>query len=150
MEFLPGLCAIWPDCAGWHCCTGCPWGASPTGTCKDNGPAQRGNKFASKGQSVNSNKWLSRLTEVTQDYALVPPLWHYGYECLFSGHKIRPPLWVRAWMETQMTLNNMTKEELKVWRMVKARLAEDQAQGNVIDKQGDASRAAATAIAESR
>ena len=52
-----------------------------------------------------------------------------------------------------MTLNNMTKEELKVWRMVKARLAEDQAQGNVIDKQGDASRAAAaaaTAIAESR
>ena len=34
------------------------------------------------------DKWLARLLEVTQDYALVPPLWIYSYKCLFSEHKI--------------------------------------------------------------
>ena len=75
------------------------------------------------------------LLEVTQDYALVQPL--------FSEHKIRPPpgtsqwlcfckqqshwQWIRAWIETGLSMNNMTKEDLKVWTLVKSRLAEDKA-----------------------
>ena len=75
---------------------------------------------------------------MTEGYALVllcGSIGYIGYERLFSEHKIRPPPWVRAWVETQVTLDNVMKEELKVWRMVQARLAEDQAQleGNVID-----------------
>ena len=52
-----------------------------------------------------------------------------------------------------MTLDNMTKEELKVWGMVKTGLAEDQARVDVIDEQDGASRAeaaAAAAVAKSR
>ena len=52
-----------------------------------------------------------------------------------------------------MTMENMTKEELKVWRMVKARWAEDQAQFNVIDEQDEAfmnAAAVAAAIADSQ
>ena len=37
------------------------------------------------------DRWLSKLLEVTQDYALVLPLWIFAYERLFSDHKIRPP-----------------------------------------------------------
>ena len=35
-------------------------------------------------------------------------------------------------------MDNMTKEELKVWRMAKTRLAEGQAQVNLIDEHNEA------------
>ena len=97
--------------------------------------------------------WLAGLREVIQDYALVPPPWICGYECLLSEHKIRPPPWIRAWVETRVTMDNMTKEELNVWKLVKSRPAEDQAQLNVANEQDEASvnaAAAAATLAKSR
>ena len=93
------------------------------------------------------DKWLARLLKVTQDYALMLPLWIYGYKCLFSEHKMRPPPWICAWVETCMTMDNMTKEESKVWKLVKSRLAKDQAQLDVADKQDKASVNAAAVAA---
>ena len=98
-------------------------------------------------------RWLTKLLEVSQDYAPVLPLWHFAYERLYSEHKIRPPPWVRAWAETKMTSDNMTKEELRIWKMVKARLDEDPAQDNVPgeqDEDSEAAAATAAARAESR
>ena len=46
-----------------------------------------------------------------------------------------------------MTMDNMTKDELKVWRMVKSRLAEDQAQFDVNNEQDEASMNAAAVAA---
>ena len=31
--------------------------------------------------------WLAKLLEVSQDYALVLPLWHLAYERLYAEHK---------------------------------------------------------------
>ena len=87
-------------------------------------------------------RWLSKLLEVSQDYALVLPLWHFAYERLYSEHKIRPPPWVKAWVETKMTFNNMTKEELMIWKLVKVRLDEDLTQGNISSEQDENSKAA--------
>ena len=39
----------------------------------------------------NWNRWLSKLLEVTQDHALVLPLWIFSYERLIPDHRIRPP-----------------------------------------------------------
>ena len=52
-----------------------------------------------------------------------------------------------------MKFDNMTKEELKIWKMVKARLTADPMLDNVLDGQDEDSKAAAaaaTALAESR
>ena len=98
-------------------------------------------------------RWLSKLLEVSQDYALVLPLWHFAYERLYSEHKICPPLWVKAWVETKMTLDSMTKKELMIWKFVKARLDEDSTQDNVPGEQDENSKAAdatTAARAESR
>ena len=71
------------------------------------------------------DRWLPKLLKVTQDYALVLPLWIFTYERLFSGHKIRPSAWVKAWLETRMTTGSMTKDELCVWKLVQTRINED-------------------------
>ena len=42
------------------------------------------------------DQWLGKLLKVTQDYAMVQPLWIFGFEFLYPEHSIRPPLWVRA------------------------------------------------------
>ena len=93
-------------------------------------------------------RWLDKLLEVSQDYALVLPLWHFAYKRLYSEHKICPLPWVKAWLETKMTSDDMTKEELRIWEMVKARLDEDPTQDGVLGEQDEVSRAtAATAAA---
>ena len=74
---------------------------------------------------ANWEKWRSKLLEVMQGCAGVLPLWHFAEECLFSEHKIRPPPRVRACVETKLTSDNMTKEKLKIWKMVKVRLTKD-------------------------
>ena len=53
------------------------------------------------------DRWLSKLLKVTQDYAPMPPLRIFAYERLLSDHKIRPPAWVKAWLETKMTTGSM-------------------------------------------
>ena len=34
------------------------------------------------------DRWLTKMLEVSQDCALVLPLWHFAYERLYSDHKI--------------------------------------------------------------
>ena len=70
---------------------------------------------------ANWDCWLTKLIEVPQDCALMLPLWHFVYERLYSDHKIRPPAWVKAWLETRMTTESMTKDELRIWKLVQAR-----------------------------
>ena len=65
------------------------------------------------------------MLEVTQDDAAVLPLWIFTHERLFSDHRIRPPAWVKAWLETRMTTDSMTKDELCVWKLVQTRINED-------------------------
>ena len=36
------------------------------------------------------DRWLTKLLEVSQDYALVLPLWHFADKRLHSDHKICP------------------------------------------------------------
>ena len=49
------------------------------------------------------NRWSPKLL------ALILPLWIFSYERLFSDHTIRPPSWVKAWLETKMTMDSMTE-----------------------------------------
>ena len=81
--------------------------------------------------------WLSKLLEVFQDYALVLPLWIFAYERLYSDHKIRPPPWVKAWLQTRMTTKSMTKDELRVWKLVQARINKDSRQYDVSGQNND-------------
>ena len=45
---------------------------------------------------ANWERWLARRLEVSQDYALVLPLWHLAYEKLYAEHKIHPSAWLKA------------------------------------------------------
>ena len=76
-------------------------------------------------------RWLSKLLEVSQGYALVLPLWIFAHERLYSDHKIRPPSWVKAWLETRTTTESMTEDELRVWKPVQARINKDSRQHDV-------------------
>ena len=103
--------------------------------------------------NVHSNwdRWLSKLLEVTQDYAPVLPLWIFAYERLISDHKFRPPSWVKAWLETKMTTGSMTKDELRVstvWKLVQTRINKDSQQHDVSEQQDDGSIAPAAAAQE--
>ena len=89
------------------------------------------------------DRWLSKLLEMSQDYAQVLPLWIFAYERLHSEHKIRLPPWVRAWLETRMTTESITKDELRMWELVQARIKEDSRQHDVSGQQDDGSTATA-------
>ena len=94
------------------------------------------------------DRWLSELPEVSQDYALALPLWIFTYERLYSDHKICTPPWVKTWLETRMTTESMTKDELRVWKLVHARINEDSRQHDVSGQQDDGSTATATTARE--
>ena len=82
--------------------------------------------------------WETRLTgllEVTQDYELVAPLWAYTHKRLFSEHQISPPSWFSDWVATCMSISDMTKEELKVWKLTTSRLTKDSPQPNATSEQ---------------
>ena len=94
------------------------------------------------------DRWLSKLLEVSQDYALVLLVCIFAYERLFSDHKIRPPAWVKAWLETRMTTDSMTRDELRVWKLVQTRINEDLGQHDVSGQQDDGSTATAATAHE--
>ena len=92
--------------------------------------------------------WLAKLLEVTQDYAPVLPLWIFSYKRLFSDHKIRPPSWVKAWLETKMTMDSMTKDKLRVWRLVQNKIGENSTQYDISGQQDDGSTVSAAPAQE--
>ena len=69
-------------------------------------------------------KWKKGLFDMSCDYARIPALWHVAYERLYTLEGIRPPLWVRDWLETTMDLGLLTKGEAEVYRLVEAKLTE--------------------------
>ena len=90
------------------------------------------------------------MLEVTQDDAAVLPLWIFTHERLFSDHRIRPPAWVKAWLETRMTTDSMTKDELRVWKLIQTRIDinKDLRQHDDSGQQDDGSTATGAAAQE--
>ena len=68
---------------------------------------------------------------------------------MYTEHKIRPPAWVKAWLETRITTENMTKDAMQIWKLVQARLNEDSKQHDVSEESHDDSKAATAEANES-
>ena len=69
-------------------------------------------------------KWNKGLFEMSQDYARIPALWHVAYERLWILEGIRPPPWIRDWLDTAMDPGLLTKDKAEVYRLAEAKLAE--------------------------
>ena len=54
----------------------------------------------------------------------IPALWHVAYERLWILKGIRPPPWIRDWLNTAMDPGLLTKDEAEACRLIEARLAE--------------------------
>ena len=93
-------------------------------------------------------KWKKGLFEMSRDYAGIPALWHIAYERLWILEGIRPPPWIRDWLETAMDPGLLTKDEAEIYRLVEATLAE--LAGKDGNEGGEAEAAAAAAAAEAR
>ena len=86
-------------------------------------------------------KWKKGLFETFRDHAGIPALWHVGYERLWTLEGIRPPPWIRDWLDTAMDPGLLTKDEAEVYRLVEAKLAE--LNGDDDDEGGEEAAAAA-------
>ena len=90
-------------------------------------------------------KWKKGLFDMSCDYARIPALWHVAYERLYTLEGIRPPLWVRDWLETTMDLGLLTKGEAEVYRLVEAKLTELAGKDGTNRGEDEATAAAAAA-----
>ena len=56
-----------------------------------------------------------------------------------TGQKAGPPprSWVKAWLETKMAMDSMTKDELRVWRLIQNKIGENSTQHDVSGQRDD-------------
>jgi hypothetical protein len=96
-------------------------------------------------------KWKKGLFETFRDYSGIPALWHVAYERLWTLKGIRPPPWIRDWLDTEMDPGILTKDEAEVYRLVEARLAELAGKGDgAKGEAGEAEAAEAAAVAQAK
>ena len=92
-------------------------------------------------------KWKKAMFETFRDYSGISALWHVAYERLWTLEGIRPPPWIRDWLDTAMDPGILTKDEAEVYRLVEARLAELAGKDDGAEGEAEAAEAAAAAQA---
>ena len=60
-------------------------------------------------------KWKKGLLDMSRDYAGIPALWLIRYKRLHKLEGIRPPLWVRDWLEAMMDPGLLAKSKAEAY-----------------------------------